>query len=227
MSSLKRKRFSPQAKALARARPSKRYKRTTPLYSSIKELKFLDTKVASFHNTSPYGIQDSGSIFPTVLACPQGISESERIGRKLTVKSLHFNYRAYIGHHSAYVGQDPTVRFIVYLDKQANGTAATTTDILESAHFQSFRNLSNKDRFTILHDKVTLLAPTFGGEQPTYNGSFHKRMNIPVEYSGTTGALTELRSNNIGVLVIQDGVTTPTSTEFISFLGTFRVRYEG
>lgn len=104
-----------------------------------------------------------------------------------------------------------TVRVIMFLDKQANGATAAVTDILETASFLSFNNLANSGRFQTLLDKtVTLnymtLASDGAGLVSSANKftdfSFHKRCNIPIEFSATTGAITEIRSNNIGVLLI-------------------------
>ena len=104
-----------------------------------------------------------------------------------------------------------TVRMIMYLDKQANGAAAAVTDILESADWQSFNNLSNSGRFITLMDKSVILnyqnlASDGGGVVSSTNtareGAFYKMCNIPLEFSATTGAMGEIRSNNIGVLLI-------------------------
>ena len=50
------------------------------------------------------------------------------------------------------------------------------------------------------------------------NDSFYKTCNMPIEYDSTTGAITEIRSNNIGVLLLsRNGVCT--------FGSKFRVRF--
>ena len=112
-------------------------------------------------------------------------------------------------HTGANVAPANTARMIMYLDKQCNGTAAVAGDIMEQANWQSFRNLANSGRFTILMDKMVNLTPTnltydgtnFDASDVFMDGQFHKKCNIPIEYSGTTGAIGEIRSNNIGLLV--------------------------
>lgn len=107
-----------------------------------------------------------------------------------------------------------TVRIILYLDKQCNGTAATVTQILESDDFQSFNNLSNKSRFRTLMDRVYDLNATAGMGNGTandtvatqINDSLFKKVNLPIEYDSTAGAIAEIRSNNICMLILsKDG----------------------
>jgi len=105
-------------------------------------------------------------------------------------------------------------RVVVYLDKQCNGATAGVTDILESGDVDSFNNLANRSRFTILMDKVmgfdlqggvaTGAAYSFGQRVKPFQ--WFKTCNIPIEFdnSATTGAITTIRSNNIGVLAVTD-----------------------
>lgn len=104
------------------------------------------------------------------------------------------------------------VRLILYIDKQANGAAVSAvTDILETASWNSFRNLANQQRFQILSDRkfvmnYTNMASDAAGQFST--ASVYKqidkywKVNAPIEFSATTGAIGEIRSNNIGVLAI-------------------------
>ena len=93
---------------------------------------------------------------------------------------------------------------------KCNGASAGVTEILESTDFQSFNNLANKQRFRILMDRtVDVNVPGMGGDGAsndilgaTYYDSFYQKVNIPIEFDSTTGAITEVKSNNIGVLAI-------------------------
>lgn len=143
----------------------------------------------------------------------QGVTESTRVGRKCTIKSINWRYNVF--SPAAADQADPpsgdSVRVILYVDKQCNGATAAVTDILETGDYQSFRNLANVGRFTILMDKMCnvdqQVAQTDGtstGSYPrrNYNRTFYKKCNIPIEFNSTTGAITEIRSNNIGVLLV-------------------------
>ncbi len=150
------------------------------------------------------------------LTIAEGNGESDRIGRKITVRSIHWKYSMQMPNQSQAANASEDLRIILYLDKQTNGAAATVLNILESADYQSFRNLSNSGRFQILHDRTYSLNAQGGGGDGTTNFTtevtrsvtWSKQVNIPIEYdnSATTGVITSMRSNNIGVLTIsRDG----------------------
>nr|APC94133.1 putative viral capsid protein [uncultured marine virus] len=101
----------------------------------------------------------------------------------------------------------------MYVDKQCNGATAAVTDLFESNDWQSFRNLANTGRFSILLDKmVTLNYMNLASDGDTFvsatninkDYTFFKKCNIPIEYSGTDGAIGEIRSNNIGVCIFSN-----------------------
>lgn len=171
------------------------------------ELKFHDV------NLTDAVIAQGGIIQDTVIVIAQGVTESQRIGRKCTLRSIHWKYRISIPEIDA--ADDPSggddIRVILYLDKQCNGTAAATLDILETASIHSFRNLANSGRFTILMDKLHVMNyTTLASDNAAVVSSaivrreytFNKKCSIPIEYSATTGAIGEIRSNNIGVLLV-------------------------
>ncbi len=164
------------------------------------ELKFFDTVVSN--NSATTGIIHS----PSLALIPQGVTESERIGRKCVLKVLDVRGEVTLNTDEKASDTENMIRLIVYQDKQANGLTANVGDILETAHVDSFYNLSNSGRFKILLDKRWAMTPTaaFAGDScpRVYPFTLHKLCNMPLEYSGTAGALTELRSNNIGIMSI-------------------------
>ncbi len=140
----------------------------------------------------------------------QGVTESQRIGRKCVIKAIHWKMNIALPNTSVPNETSDTARIILYLDKQCNGATATVAGILEDADYQSFKNLANKGRFRTLMDRTYDLNSQSGaydgtndqfGEH-TVTDEFHKQCNIPIEFDSTTGAITEVRSNNIGVLSI-------------------------
>ncbi len=170
------------------------------------ELKFHDVSL------DDAVIAAGGVITATTIIIPQGITEKTRIGRKCTIRSIHWKYRLQLpAVDAAGTGNlNDVIRVIVYVDKQCNGAAATATDLLETAAVQSFRNLTNSGRFTFLLDKIyplnytTLMSDGAGlasQNQVTREYLFNKKCNIPIEYSAAAGTIDEIRSNNIGVLL--------------------------
>jgi len=98
------------------------------------------------------------------------------------------------------------VRLILYVDVQANGAQAAVLDILKTANYQSFYNRSNKDRFVILMDRVHTLFSSAGmvngyGDV-SQNVEFEVDLELNIQFSGASGEVTEITSNNIGVLAI-------------------------
>lgn len=218
-----------RATAMGRIRGAQRgYVRTAGYYGASGtnlELKFHDV------DSDNAAIGTAGDIEATINIIPQGITEIERIGRKCTLKAINWRYTLYLADQdaAAVVKESDTARLILYLDTQTNGATAAVLDILETANFQSFNNLVNKGRFQILMDRtedLNVLAMASDGTGLMSNGanrvsrSFYKKCNIPLEFSADTGALTEMRSNNIGLLAISRRGTVTLDSKFrLRFVG--------
>ncbi len=174
--------------------------------NGLGELKFHDIDVDDTVVAAGAVVQNAGS----VNLIPQGVTEITRIGRKCTIVSINWRYEVTLPTlASGGGGTGDVLRVILYVDKQCNGATAANTDILESADYQSFNNLANASRFVKLMDKTYPMNYQAGAGDGTANdqsgyqieGAFYKKCNIPLEFSAGTGALTEIRSNNIGVMV--------------------------
>ncbi len=161
----------------------------------------------------------------TVIIIPQGVTESTRVGRKCTIRSILWRYNITL-FTQASAGADDIVRVILYLDKQCNGAIATITDLIESDNWKSFNNLANSGRFRVLMDRTHVIAKNSAAGNGTANDagtcefsySFYKKCALPIEYNSTTGALTEIRSNNINVLLFS-------KSGLCGFISKFRFRF--
>ncbi len=189
-------------------------------YLRVGESKFHDFVL----DTSPIPI--AGVVQPTINIIAEGTSERERNGRKAIIRKIHWNMNFKIAGQSttsADVTSD-SVRCILFQDKQANGATAAVLDILETADFQSYRNLAQERRFKILADlRITMNTLCGAGRGSTdtmawgareYNTTFNKNCYIPIHWNNTTGALTEMRSNNIGVLLISESALVTLNSQF-------------
>lgn len=191
------------------------YKRALPRSG---EKKYLDTAIASSTNIQ------AGVIYPSLNLVPQGTTDSTRIGNKITITNINLHLYP---NNDSYGGpggfSGGNIRYIVYLDKQCNGATATPSDILTNPNIQSFRNMNNLDRFQILYDKVTNI-PIEAREATTDVTAFYvpisRKVNIPIYFSSIFGALTEIRSNNIGLLAITD-----TQTTNVGAIGLCRIKF--
>ncbi len=179
------------------------------------ELKFFDTQKAQTNVNSTGTVLDD-----SVNHIAQGVTENDRLGRKCTIKGVHFKGVYNNNLATALADTKQGVRIIIVVDKQTNGTAVTVADYLEDITefngYNSFRNLSNSGRFNVLMDKrfnivIPAVAQTAAGTFSTYvtnyKWEFNKRINIPIEFSGTTGAIGEIRSNNIAIFAIAHDTT--------------------
>ncbi len=170
-----------------------------------------------------------GAIISSLHLIPQNLTGTGRIGRKVVLKKIRIRYDINLPLHNdvADVTGGDVCRVMLYLDKQCNGAAATAADIIKTdSDYESFRKLSNSDRFEILYDKWHDINYTSGvGDgslmaQPSvfHHYAFNKTCNIPVEFSSTTGVITEIRSNNVGMMLISKAGRC-------GFKGAARVRY--
>ncbi len=187
-----------------------------------KELKFHDVKL------DDASIAAGSTVTASINLIAQGTGESERNGRKCTIRKIQWRYRL-ASLLKASVNCSDTVRLIVYLDKQCNGATIAATDLLvPSGDYQGYFNLNNTSRFRTLFDKTISMNPNVAGNgtandnaTQTFNGTFFKDVNIPLEFDNTTGAITEIRSNNLGVLVVSN------IGDFVELESRFRLRFEG
>ncbi len=188
-------------------------------FSKGAELKFFDIDLDDAVVTTSAAITDS------VNKIPQGTTESTRIGRKCTIRSINWRFEARLPDATTSGSTADTLRVIMYLDKQCNGATATSANIFEVDDYQSFNNLGNKSRFRTLMDRQYDLQASLSGDGTTLDSgvhiisdSFFKKVNIPIEFDSTAGAITEIKSNNIGVLLI-------TKAGLAGFNSKLRLRY--
>jgi len=200
------------------------YVRTSGYYGRFSgpgaELKFFDT-------TNSFTFDATGEVPATgqLNLIPQGVTESTRVGRKCILKSIQMRGIITFAPAAAAAAASTAYLYLV-LDKQANGAAAGIQDVFTSTNLASaFHNLANSQRFVVLKKMKYTMAPS-AGVTTAYNNStraydLYKKCNIPLEFSSTTGAITEIRSNNVFLLAGTDGQSDDT----ISCVGVTRIRF--
>lgn len=186
-------------------RPYKRARRFRPGYDrsvgfygryNRGELKFWDLDI-SFAPLATNGNQHG-----SLNLIPAGTSESSRIGRKVVLRKISMRLRLTMPSNTGIGLSTDIIRIMIMLDKQANG--ANPSGILTADTWDAFNELANKNRFRTLLEKTVALNATAAA----WNGSavvvgevsrafnFNVDVNIPVEFNGTTGVISEIRSNN-------------------------------
>lgn len=194
--------------------------------SQKQELKFYDDVCTDG------AIATAGTVqCATILEIPAGTGPSQRLGRRIFLRSLDVKFNILLNNDSP--GGRDEVRIIIFHDKQCNGAAAVPGDILDLAgathKWLAFRNLEHTKRFNILCDKrisMVAQAGAYDGANQRWGGAtkhFSKHINLhgmPIDYEDVTGAITELTSNNIGVMTIS-------SSNECDLNAQFRFRYSG
>lgn len=173
-----------------------------------------------------------------------GTNAFERIGRKVVIKSLLIKLHAAVYNPDVDHKSDtsPLLRVMVINDKQANGALAAPADILCNPSGAAGSNglntpylvtalpaIANRQRFQILYDKVHRIATVSTAPHVTGNKliTIYKRLKLPIEYGGTVGAISEIKSNN---LILAIGFTSETGNGTDNsncvVVGDYRLRYD-
>lgn len=174
-----------------------------------QELKFLD----SVRNNTL--VPNAGTILNSLCLIQEGVEESQRIGRRIVVTSIACRWEIILPIRDTGTVLSLTeeiVRIIVYIDHQTNGANANILNILETAEYESFRNLSNMERFTILYDKSHRIYRKFAfasdieglafSPEVRKQVTFFTKCDIAIDYRGTSSGINEIESNNIGMMYI-------------------------
>lgn len=222
MAAKKRRLRATRTRALARvARSSLRQNRRFPLRWGSTELKFLDCAWNGVGiNTSTDGangeIQPSSGCTNAISVPAQGDGESNRDGRKYTVKSVFLSgsIAPTVQPDQADADADCGYYLALVLDTQANGATIVSENVFinpgtstQAIAPQPLRNLQNSKRYRILAS--TYVAPqgvygfTDGANTASINAqnilafSLSWKGNIVCDSTGTTANVTSASDNAI------------------------------
>ena len=110
-----------------------------------------------------------GAVVSTLFLPQLGSDYTNRIGRKVVVKSIGF--RAYsclsasqqnaanLGANANVFARGQTQRVMLVYDSQPNGVTSNPADILTSQTTLAMNNLNNRDRYRVIWDKVLTFDP--------------------------------------------------------------------
>jgi len=164
-------------------------------YGRAPELKFIDTSVST--NLTAASLTFSA---PQLLnGVAPGSGATDRIGRKLVMKSMYMRATVRAGTGSA--GSGP-IRCIIFYDKQSNGAAPAATDLLLANEFNSQNNLSNRDRFVVLSDEIT--EPVGTQIEQARAHVVYKKINLETVFNaGTAGTIADITSGSVYAMFAQ------------------------
>ncbi len=201
------------------------------------ELKFIDYErnatttalVAGWDTFDPIGSNTLSSI-------PQGLGESERIGRVFWIKSIHL--RGFIFQTQEENKSTPRpqtfARISMIWDKQTNGTQLLASEVMNVGKLDdifAFRNLNFANRFKVLwtksmtfkEDGLSEGTPNFFSKSRIQIGfEYHKICNPPIkvinkDINGTIGDITD---NSLHIIAIAE-----TDEPLLRLSYQFRMRF--
>lgn len=193
------------------------------LRATDQERKFLDNVFANNVVDSADGT--SISIFE-LNAVADGVTNSERIGRKMAMRSLYIQLS--VNLNGLAVLNTSYVRFIVLLDRQPNGALPTVPNVLLLpasgnllTEMLSPNNLNNSKRFVTLWDhRVTLQRNFISGRLVQK----YLPLSQTVQFNGAGGTIGNIATNSLILMVMGDVAGGgPQST----FSGSIRLRFVG
>jgi len=182
-----------------------------------RELNFNDTVLAGLAINTTGSTNVLNGIVP-------GNGANQRIGRKITIKSISGDFRVISG--STTLVSD--FRVAIVLDTQSNAAGPAITDIWTAALPTAPRNTSNGARFRILaiFEDVNIGNLLTAGQQTDKSAmvyKFYKRVNIVTTYNaGVAGTVGDIQTNGLFLVTVGSQAAGTTNS---SLDGTFRIRY--
>ena len=201
------------------------------------ELKFADIETTADAFATTWSTMEDAT-FDSVSGVAQGNGESQRIGRKYAIHSIHIKC---VVEQNGLESQtnpinDQTGRICLVWDKQTNGAQLTATDVMDGGQTDdmlAFRNLQHTARFQVLWDrtwKLNMNNQTNEGAANLFaNGSvstpimkYNKYFNPPIKVicDGTTATIASISDNSLHIIGVATG-TNPLLNMQI------RIRYTG
>jgi len=190
-----------------------------------QELKFQDQQLDFLSTSAAVGNVQISSVNNIV----SGIGPTQRTGRKIVVRGVQWRGHVILPNNVT----NTSVRLRLGLDSQANGGTAQREETLNSSVGTTdpttwFNNLMHVNRFKTFFDRVidlnssTVSSVTAGDPgQMQRKFSLYKKCEIPVEFDGLTGTISEIASNNLYVDALHQLVPLVQP----SIISTVRIRF--
>jgi len=178
--------------------------------STRAEKKVIDT----YYNAT---VQADGSNYALLNGTKPGSQNYDRIGRKITLKSLQIHGKLNVLSNETTTGF--VIRMIIVYDKQPNGASPTYSDVIKSqdisgatsSSYSDFVNLDNRDRFEIVRDHFFQLgqfttSPDFAtGPLTVPVNEYIKLGNRETCYNaGNAGTIGDITSGAIFLFLMAD-----------------------
>lgn len=144
-----------------------------------------------------------------------GSNSSQRIGRRVQLKSLLFRWNA-----SSFTSTS-AIRILIVYDRDTNGAIPTITDVLSLENFNAPNNLSEGSRFVVLVDEIHELVTPQGFARA---GKIFKKINLPMTFNNSAqGDITSIEEGAIYAMVATPFGGVQNQTNGIGYYS--RIRY--
>jgi len=182
-----------------------------------RELKYIDVASAAY-------VTDTTGTLTLLNGIAEGDDNTQRSGRQATMKSV-----ALAGFFQiSTTGTPQKVRVLLVWDNAANGAAPTIAGILSASTANSFHNVDNQSRFTILWDHTAVLGVWSLVATQSVMDQVIKDVNVVVPLNAVTqfvGTGATIASIGNGSLYLATIGTNAAGTTASSFIGAARVRF--
>jgi hypothetical protein len=180
-----------------------------------------------FLPATPVGGEVTGVSFAGITCLnevQQGAAFYNRIGTKISIKSIHFNCQFYV-NPTAIATSPMSVRYLIIYDRQPNGAYPAISDLLSTndlgftaAAFYCGINMQNRERFTVLRDKYIDMDAASG-----YNFSVNEYVKGRWEsdYGNTAANIGEVKTGAILFVAFAD----VSNGVYIGGMPNCRIRY--
>lgn len=153
------------------------------------EFKRYDNAV-SIAASSAWQMPTGASDGAPVVGLAQGTDDGQRVGRQICVKTVEFNLTL-----TTTVADE--FRWMLVLDRQANGAIAGAADLMASTAPDGFLNTDNDERFDVLLSGSETLRPHYAAQSIVEGAEVCWQGDMLMQMHSTTGALTEFTENQL------------------------------
>ncbi len=201
------------------------------------EKKFADFQTDNDAFATTWTPMEDATIL-SVSGVSQGNSESQRLGRKMTILSVHIKAVVKMVNVEANVNvkTDLRGRIALVLDTQTNAAQLTATDVYDDGQTDdilAFRDLQFTSRYKVLWDKPWVLKPQqmaqgavdlfAHSDTHTHVMRFNKVFKTPLQVtynSTTTNVIAAITDNSLHIIGIANNTAALLSYQF-------RMRFTG
>lgn len=156
----------------------------------------------------------------------QGTDYTQRIGRKVILKSLFFRVNFYPSP-TVTAPQGTMCRLLIVFDCQTNATAPAISDIIQIGTYDAPMNLNYRDRFKVLYDKyITMCATNYTagalttGDPTPKMLSKYKKLYLEEIFSDVNNSVGSIGTGSIYAILL------PSAQNTVQVDSYFRIRFE-